>query len=229
MKLKSRQKQIPGGMRFYISPLKWSSQPWSSFETIVNEAVAVLQANPHVAKNLQWDISHDAMADRIDEWNAALCKSQGWTQYYVEGGTGGPSFTPFPQRQHQSLLSKLSAVGSGASTIVSWISSGAEAVAPELAEKRALVCAPCAMNQLGDLTSIFTVPVSNAIRAALNTRKDWKLSTSQDEKLFTCKACLCPIPLKIHMKLDAILPKMPKESFDALAENCWIRTEKGQA
>jgi hypothetical protein len=223
-RLNSRQKQIPGGYRFYIAPLRWTSTPWSSFEVIVTEATAVLRANPHVAKNLGWNLDHDAMADRIDDFNASIAKSQGWKEYYSEGGSGGAPSFPF-QQCNQGILQKLKNVAAGSSTILEWIKSGTEAVAPEISEKRAGICAACPMNQQGDLTSIFTVPVSNAIRAALNTRSEWKLSTTQDEKLNVCGICNCPLKLLVHCPIEMKMSKIPKDVFENLPAHCWVKVE----
>jgi hypothetical protein len=227
-RLKDRNRQIPGSMGFYIAPLKWRSQPWSSFDTIVNEALAVLRANPHVAQNLGWALTYDSIAEKVDEMNASVCKAQGWTDYYVEGGMGGPSAAfPFP-RQPSSLLGSLKNVVVGSETIVHWLSSGAEAVPAELSEKRAGVCAACPMNQQGDLTRFFTVPASNAIRAAINTRSEWKLSTTQDEKLSTCSVCSCPLKLLVHCPIAMKMSKIPANVFGNLPGHCWVKIEANE-
>lgn len=236
-KLISRDRQIPNGFRYYIPQLKWQSRPFDSFDTIVTNALQVMKANPHVAQRMGWVLTYEAVANQVDYFNAALCQANGWHQYITQGGGGAPS-VPFPQVQNPiqpvqpsqpfqpgNLFRSLKNVVAGGNTIIEWIKSGAEAVPAELAEKRAAVCVSCPKNAQGDLTSFFTVPASNAIRAALNSRKEMNLSTTQDDKLGICSACSCPLPLKLHLKLESILPKMPKESFDALAENCWIRTE----
>jgi hypothetical protein len=105
-----------------------------------------------------------------------------------------------------------------------------------LAEARAAVCAgvcaagapqgkPCPKNQPGDWLSYFTVPVSNALRAALAALKGQGLSTTRDDDLHVCAACDCPLKLKVWARLDHILAHIPPESKAGLVDNCWIRTE----
>lgn len=226
-RLINRQKQIPNGFRFYLPALRWSSKPYQSFEQIVQGALGAIKANPHVAQMMGWPTDYNGVASMVDAFNAKLCQTNGWNDYITTDG-GQSAAVPFPPPNRPGIVQSFKNVVAGSSTLIDWIKSGSEAVPPELSEKRAAVCVSCPMNNPSDLTSIFTVPVSNAIRAALNSRKEMNLSTSHDEKLGVCVACSCPIRLKIHLKLNAILSKMPKESYDALVPNCWIKTENNQ-
>ena len=130
------------------------------------------------------------------------------------------------------VAGRLAAVASGAKTLVQWVVSGAEAVPQEQAEARAQVCAACDRNTFNQpqskgtsWTDWFTIPVSHEITAQLQKRKDMKLATSVDDQLKVCSSCLCPIPLKVHLKLEAFLPRMSKQVFELLAPQCWIRSE----
>lgn len=97
-----------------------------------------------------------------------------------------------------------------------------------LAEQRAAVCAVCPLNQAGDWTAIFTVPVSLTLRAILGLLKGQGLTTSQDEKLHVCSACACPMKLKVWCRIHHITDHIPPESKAALAQGCWITKEAAE-
>jgi hypothetical protein len=221
--LNNRDRQIPHGLRFYIAPLQWHSQPNSSFAAIVAEATAVLQANPIIAAKLGWDLSRAAMEDRVDQFNAQICRNAGWSDYITDTGKA----LPFIQARSQlSALKAAKAVAAGGETIVEWIASGAEAVAQKHADRRAETCVKCPLNGKGGLERFFTGPVSEAIRRAVGKGKEWKLETKYDEQLNVCEACLCPLRLKIWMPIHTILPRLSPEAMQALHPDCWIRKEQ---
>jgi hypothetical protein len=113
----------------------------------------------------------------------------------------------------------------GSEALVEWITSGAEAVPQAQAERRAGRCVVCPLNGRGDWSRWFTVPVSNAIRAALRHRSEFKLQTSFDAQLGVCEACSCPNGLKVWVPKEKFYPHMTEESKAALDPNCWIREE----
>lgn len=227
MPLKSRQLFIPGGFKFYVPQTKWQPSPNSSFDSIVQQVVAHRNGNPHLRDKFKWSVDPNVVAVEVDNFNTEICKRMGWTDYITEGG--GPQALPFQPSQpasQPSQFQKLGNVAAGSEILVEWISSGAEAVAVSVSNARALRCSVCPANeQVSDWTSIFTVPVSEAIRRELNRRKDMALSTAFDDKLGVCSACNCPLKLKVHVPLKSIVEKMPKESVDALDKNCWILSE----
>jgi hypothetical protein len=70
--------------------------------------------------------------------------------------------------------------------------------------------------------------VSNAIRAALRHKSEFKLSTPFDDQLGVCEACLCPMALKVHVPFEKFFPHMTAEAKDALDNACWIRKEAAE-
>ncbi len=218
-RLKSREKFIPGGFKFYQPETKWQSPPFASFNTIVGGLVAHRQANPFLTQKHGWPVDPVQVAEEVDAYNAMMCQRMGWTDYFIEGGPDSPLSQP-PHRHH--LLVQSQRLAAGAKTLVDWIKDGSEAVPAELANKRAEICAGCPKNGTADLTSWFTMPVSQAIKAAISLRKDWNLSTPFDDKLGVCDACACPLHLKIHMPLDRILARLTDEVKRDLDARCWI-------
>lgn len=224
-KLISRDRFIPGGWQFYQPEIKFTARPNMSFRGLVEALINARQANPHLVQKHGWSLDYDTVANEVDLFNATICEQMGWTDYF-SAGTPESGRRSFPHPQTHLHPSRAGAVVGGAKILVDWIKSGAEAVPAEQAEKRALVCSRCPLNERGDFSRWFTVPVSEAIRATIADRNGMGLKTSHDEQLSICGACLCPLKLMVHIPLEMKLKSMNQESKDALWENCWIRAEQ---
>jgi hypothetical protein len=231
MKLKNRDKPIPGGC-FFADPITGYTAPKGTpFNTIVAELIQARLANP--AKTQQHGLPTDKhiVENEVDRFLCQAALAVGAHDYVdtrrdpslVPGGMPLPFLQAPPQF---SALERLRNVAAGAEILVHWIASREEAVPQEQANQRASVCAACPFNNKGDLSEFFTVPVSNAIRKALKVREGWNLKTPFDDTLEVCQVCLCPLRLKIWLKTQAILDKMPPEVFAELHEKCWLRSEK---
>jgi hypothetical protein len=232
-KLKSRQKQIPNGLRFFVPQTKWRPPQYASFETIVRSLQAHLVANPNVAAQNRWPVDYNGLCDLVDRYNAQICKDHGWKDYYIDDGIDAAAqkqtTAAAPQvkkNARENVAGAIRRVSEGAAVIIEWLKSGEEAVPKELSEKRAKTCVSCPKNGTGDWTHYFTVPVAKAIREELNKRKSMNLSTSVDDKLKVCTGCMCPIPLKVHIGINQIISRMNEETKSKLDNGCWILEEK---
>lgn len=225
-RLINRQTQIPQGLTFYQPETKWMPPRYASFDTIVNGLISHRNANPHLRDQHHWSVDYNTVADEVDAFNARLCEVHGWTKYISSEGPMPPAAPLVPPKPMppptKSLLESVRTVVAGAIVLVDWLVNGAEAVAPEESNRRAEICAGCPKNEGGDWTRFFTVPVSQAIQGALNSRKDMGLSTFHDEKLGVCSACNCPLKLKVHLPLDKIKAKIDPADMQALDPRCWI-------
>ena len=223
--LKDRNKQIPNGLVYFQPETGWKPSPFSSFSKILNDLIAHRKANPFLIEKHGWSVDPLTVANELDAFNTRVCLQMGWTDYVLGADGGSPTADPFPQRPqvHQGKLSQLVA---GGKTLVKWLNNAAEAVPTELANRRAAICTSCPLNGRGDWAAFFTIPVASAIRAAVEQRREMKLSTPFDAELGVCEACSCPLKLKVHMPIEAILADMPTESFDGLAKICWIRAKQ---
>ena len=207
--LKNPQSQIPGGYRFLEPSTKWQPAPFSSLDSIVQQLISHRQGRPDLIQRNGWSLDRAVVYQEVAAYNVAVCQQNGWLDYIQGSADAVPFRIP-----HRSLAQKARAVAGGAETLVDWIASGSEAVSAELANKRAATCArmfpghkdaegnlkeACPLNKPGGLEAFFTVPVANAVRATMAKRKEMNLSTPDDDKLFVCEGCLCPLTFKVHL------------------------------
>lgn len=218
-RLKDRNRLIPNGFRFYQPETRWEGPRHTSFNALVDSIIAHRKANPSLMAQHGWSADPSSVSEELDAYNTKLCQQFGWHDYIMEGGQA-PAATPFIP-----LPNRLKSVAAGARDLVHWINDGAEAVPFEKALARAQICKDCPQNGRGDFTSYFTVPVSEAIRAELNRRREMKLSTPIDEYLGVCLACACPLKLKIHIPIENIRTQLQPEAVARLDERCWIPKE----
>lgn len=236
LRLRNRNAPIPNGNQFYDPVLQYRARPNMSFQGICEGLRIARLANPGLTKARKLATEPKQIEAEVDLYLATVCKSMGWNDFILEGDGGSPA--PFPQgrnrppvtsrqqvQQRSSLGQKLSNVAAGSEVIIDWIASGAEAVPQEQANNRAEVCSKCPLNGKGGWETWFTVPASNAIRAALLKKEGMKLSTPFDAELGVCEACSCPMKLKVWIKFAEFFPKMTQEAKDALDKGCWIRSE----
>lgn len=218
-RLKSREKYPPGGFDYFQPESQWKAPPNASFETVVAALIQHRRGNPYLVEKHGWSIDPETVRAEIDSFNARRCEQFGWTDYIFANAPdpAPPKSMPLPTN-----LQKLGSVVGGGEALVEWITSGAEAVPVDLANKRAAICSDCPQNGKGDFTRYFTVPVSEAIRHELNKRSEWDLVTSYDDRLNVCEACLCPLKLKMHMPLARILAHIDPEAKARLDPRCWI-------
>lgn len=231
MPLKSRQLMIPGGFRFLQPETGWVPSRWSSFASIVDQVIAHRQGMPHLIAKNGWSVDRATVEAEVDNFNSKICQQMGWLDFIEGGGPVPLPFLPGQPQIHHHPLQGISAVGRGSVSLVEWIKDGAEAVPAELATQRAKVCAlrengqPCPLNQEGDWTRFFTVPVSNAIRMELQRRRDMALSTPYDDNLGVCAACDCPLPLMVHIPLEYKLKRLSPGARASLDPGCWVLAE----
>ena len=223
-RLKDRLRGIPFGFKFLVPQTKWQPNPWDTFDGVVKALIIHLRGNPHIQKQLGWtSLDYHYVADKVDEYNAAICKAQGWNHFIQDGGVAlanVPKAWPRPQRVVQ-------AAAVGLDTIKEMFGPEGPIQDKELAGNRAVVCSGCAWNdQEGSWEALFTVPASNLIRKVLGALKAQKLETDSDASLGTCKVCLCPLKLKVWARLNHILNHLPPEDKAQLPDFCWIKREE---
>jgi hypothetical protein len=238
-RLKSRQRQPPYGFKFYIPETKWAA-PDGSFDSVVNNTISHIQAHPELqAKG--WSADYGFIAERVDAYNAAVCRQMGWNDWITEGGgaianpfqvtPANPPPPPMDQNKLAAAAASVKKMWVGIRTLKEWVASGASAVSPELSAKRAAVCATCPKNGEGDLTSWFTKPAADGIRKMIEVVQEKKLSTPYDDKLNICQICLCPMRAKVHPTIEILNSWMGDAERAELSAvknpsgGCWLPKE----
>ena len=231
-RLKSRNRPVPGGYGAYDSATNFKAGQHEDFETQCRGWQNARLANPGLTKRYRKSSDMDAIRAEVDEQWATFCRDHGYADFYVTlnraGGGAEAAAAPFPRPTRPTRLSasaKLAALAVGGVVNIEWLASGAEAVPPEQANERARVCAGCGLNGKGGFESYFTNKAAAAIQKVVESKNRMKLSTPSDDMLGVCKACLCPLTLKVHVPLSKFIDKMTSDSKAALAEGCWIRAE----
>ena len=239
MPLINRNVQIPNGMSFYCPVTKYSAAAYTSFRVICEGWAQAIRVNGVVARAHGLPQKMHEREAAVDAYQCALCGQRAGGERFVQGVAQGQS--PFRgrklpvkvagQERGPGLARNVQAVVTGSRVILKWLSSGAEAVPKEVAEKRAEVCAVCPVNSKNSekpkpMSAWFTVPAQNAILEAVQNLMRWNLKTSVHEKLGVCEACECPLPLKTQMPLDKFLPEMDAVVLARLDSGCWILAEK---
>lgn len=224
-RLKDREKQIPGGLRFYEPALKWKPPPYASFNTIVTSLIQARRANPYLVQRNSWAIDYATVANEVDTYNAAICKSHRWDQYILEDEGPPPKVLPRPSMAN-SLSQGVQSAAVGAKTLKEWIGSGGVPVKADVSQARAHVCATCPQNKRDShWTTWFTAPAANGIRQMLALKDRMSLSTPEDDMLNVCDACGCPLKLKVHTPIEHIAKHMPPYQRELLDPRCWVLSE----
>lgn len=231
-RLKNRQRQIPFGLKFYQPETRFNANNAHSFNALVDQVVAMRKANPALVVKHGWSTDWNTVADEVDAFNAAICERMGWTDFITQPGAGvAPTpklkaLSPLAEKQLSAVAGKAKKVWQGVKTINDWIESGESGVAIELAQHRADICVVCPLNGKGGLEEWFVKPAAAAIKLQFDKLSQRKLSTTVDDRLNVCTACLCPLKLKVHAPLEFISPHMGDDTRRSLDPKCWILAEE---
>lgn len=229
-RLLNRQMQTPSGLTFYQPETRWSPRQGSSFQGIVDALINHRRSQPYLMQQHRWSIDPSQVANEVDAFNAAICERMGWKNYI----TAPPAEPPTPrfraisapaQSQLSAAAEKVKKVWQGVKSLNDWIDSGDSEVSKELSEKRAAVCLQCPMNGTEAAGQLFTKPLSEVVQKQFERLAGRKLSTSLDEKLGVCQACLCPMKLVVHIPLKHKLAHLGDETKKALHASCWVLHE----
>lgn len=220
--LRSRNQYPPGGFQFVQPETGWEAPRHLSFDVTAQAIHSHRLANASLAKQHGWNLEIESIKEELDLFNTRRCINRGWFNYVTE-----PEGTTAPKTQASLGLLK-SAVGgvrrvaAGVKTLLDWLGSGAHPVDRSVAEQRADVCMVCPLNGNGDWTSFFTKPAAEEIRQQLEIKNSMKLETSYDLSLGVCRACSCPLKLKVWTPMNHILANTEDEVRNKLDKGCWI-------
>lgn len=207
LRLKNRYQSPIGGFQFTDPQI--SSEPLQtySFDELVQAVIERRKQNPRFNLSL----SATAVIAEVDRQNTMRMMSLSGGNHYVVGQDEPGEIQPNRRTPQADAM-----------ITIDWLGPDGKPVTAELAEKRAAVCAGCALNQPVDWTAVFTELAADKIRQQLQIRTELGLNTKSDDALQLCAACHCPNKLKIHAPLKHILAHTTAEK---LAPGCWVLTE----
>ena len=227
-KLRSRTQSPPNGFIWVQRETGWDNRKaapasqWD-FSVLCREIQSHRRAN-HA--RFPWLTTDYAKIEaQVDRSNAErVSRIAGAESYIVSDEVPVPPKTiALPVRQQVgAALAGLAKAVKGGAVLLDWERSGDPPVDRGTAESRAVICVKCPKNGKGDLTRFFTVPASEMIRKQMERSTSLKLSTSVDDQLGVCEACLCPIKLKVWAPLNHIVNNMPDSIKAELDPGCWV-------
>jgi hypothetical protein len=229
-RLLSRTRFPPGQFQVLIVEAGMKAPVSGSFRECVEFTLGFRRANPHIAKRHDWTLSLSEIEKWVDIHNAERLAAEGYLSF-ISPDNGLPASAP--QKKSPLVRAAAAFAGatertiSGAALIVAWLGEGGEPVARALAESRARTClAPCPLNDSGGLERFLTKPIAATVRAALSLKNDLAMATPHDADLGICKACLCPLPLKVWTPLAEIRRRMSADTRKRLDPGCWVLAEE---
>lgn len=213
-----------GGWKFYQPQTKWEA-PTPKSSTFDQTVILIIKhrlANPSITKMHKLSTDPYDVATELEVFTAARL------------GLPNPGGGDFPKQ----MLPDPSGVGAvehakrtiaGIGLVVEWLGDDLEPVPNELAESRAKVCVRCNKNDRGDFWQRIDAVAAEGVRKLIGVAKDMNLKTSMDERLHTCLACDCWLPLKVHAKIGHISKHTSAEVRADLVPECWILAEEAKA
>jgi hypothetical protein len=204
----------------------WEVDPVSQwdFALLVTRYREHALANPGLA--MPTDIK--TIEDMMDLANALrYLQIPGADMYVTRTGESAPKIlAPVPDRQGRGVLASVVGrarnIAAGQRTLSEWWGEGGKPVLRQVANERAKICADCPQNGSGGLLAVFTVEAAAKIQHSFEELNDQKMATPHDERLGVCKACDCPLRLKVWTPMVHILKNMPADQKNKLDPKCWI-------
>lgn len=238
-RLKSRNSFPPGGFQWVEAQTGWQPQSWMSFEQAVQALIAHRKANAWIVKQNNLPTEYNAVANQVDEYNAARCLAHPGWEHFVGSAEPPKTWSPsaFQIRQRVSAAGgAIRRTAAGVALVQQWLGQGLRPVENALAEKRGGRCVTCPENGDPNWLEKITGSVAAEIKHLIEIRHDLKLETIHDKNLHTCKPCQCYLKLKIHTPLEHILNEMPADVKVELSkvktstgDKCWVIEEGEKA
>jgi hypothetical protein len=207
----------PGGWQFRQPQTNWQA-PTPISSTFDQTVVLIIQhrmKNPAVVARHRLSVDRGAVSNELLEFNRV--------RLGLPRGEAPPQSFFVPSRSAVrspvAVAEKIKRAAQAAAVPIDWISGGGKIVPPELANRRASICAPCVKNTEQPW---YVQAAAKVIEKVIQARADVKLQTDYDDKLKGCDVCNCIMRLKVHTPLDVILRGTKPEVMAEFPEWCWI-------
>lgn len=116
-------------------------------------------------------------------------------------------------------------IKTGVKTLADWVGDGANPVSPSIAQARTDTCLVCPRNKAGNWMARLAAGIATAIKEQVAVKADMGLKVENEEKLLTCAACNCFLPLKVWVPIETIKGDMSESQMGRLHKDCWILKE----
>jgi hypothetical protein len=242
MKLKLASGHWPPGGWQYYDPKTGYRETKPTEHDRKEAAQAILQMrrnNPHIypPETLSLELSLEA----LENYTVQRLANQGLMQFVMSDTpvvllpepvkkklftSRNPAVArPAANPVKDSWWDKVQKIVGGVSTLSDWVGHGQKPVDQATAEQRASVCVQCPLNKTEGIMGAITGGIAAAIKAQTELRNHLELHTQHDDKLLTCSACACPLPLKVWTPLQFISDHLERDVYIELDQNCWILKE----
>src|SRR2546430_4698434 len=140
MRLKSREKWVPGGFQV-LHPEAGQKEPFSgSFSEAVRFEVNFRGKNPGICAKNGWSSNVEEVELFVEDYNARRCVAGGWLNFVaLDVAPDVPrDYMPLQSQKKSwsSLAAGVSRVADGARLLVDWLGDGQAAGSVEMAERR---------------------------------------------------------------------------------------------
>jgi len=198
-------------------------KPFSgSFNEVVDKFAGIVSKNPALAQKNNWPTNRQAQEDWIDEREAARMVAHGWFGFVDIEGSPPPSPGGVRRSAFAGGVAAANTALTGLAIYKELFSGDSKPVAKSEAEWRAEICVSCPKNKKGGLKEWFVANIAKGLTELYGVMKDLDLTTSRDNELGTCEACLCPLKAKTWVELPTILKHMEPDVRAKLWDKCWI-------
>lgn len=230
-KLKNINAFTPRGPQLLLPEIGMQRPLVGSIHELRGEFDKIVRRNPSIAQKHNWPTDPKEQMDFVEQREVKRLLAQGWVEFLDFGGAGEIAVNPSTVKKNWKGAVAV-AVNTGKAAVAAYrdLFGPGGPVDRKLAEARASVCVQCPQNDsLGAIGHYFVAPSASGLMGLLGALKDTKIVTSHDEKLGVCKACMCPMRVKVNVRLPVIQQGMMAETWSKLDKRCWILGESGRA
>lgn len=224
MRIKNRDKWIPGGYQVLIADAGMKKPFSGSFNEAVNFLHAFRAKNPALCEKHGWSLDIDDITLAVDLYNCQRMIASGFDGFVeLEGEAAekkkiGPASSLF--RKGANAVGQIK---TAVSMYADLFGTQGKVVSRDEAEARAAVCVACPLNDAsGGLKKYFVTETARELMALFGMLNDMDLKTSLDDKLGVCTACSCPMRAKAWIDGAILKKNIPKEDIAKLHPDCWI-------
>lgn len=212
----------PGGKWEAPNPLG------NTFRQQVDNIISWRRHNPVIATKLQLTTNWETVAQELTKQTIERLQAmRGGDTYLIDPDALSIPAVPSQKKTTWDRIKRVAAaVADGEQILSDWLGDGGMPVDSSLSNFRAEICSDCPKNAKKHWSHYITGPVADAITATAELKHQVRLTTHHDSQLGTCTACLCWLPLKVHVPLKYILYQMRPEVKKDLDPRCWITKER---